>query len=201
MKSQEYHRHSDVYAFGISLLQMLTGKSSVSWLVAGRNVVITDFCDVDEEDAMTIADPQAGWPQEIAQTVLTLGKQSTLFMSQCPYWFCRARVHCKWQAPHCSKSSQDGHNHRTHCCHGGTSTSVTTCSSRKGVHGDYSCTFTSYSPSDDSDGSGLPGGDQRAQPLLSMPPCCMLSGLCCNDSCPWRWLHHMPHQHRRCGTR
>ena len=99
---------------------------------------------------MSIADPQAGWPQEIAQTVLTLGKQNTLFMSQCPDWLCRARVHCKWQAPHCSKSSQDGYNHRTHCCHGGTSTSVTTCSSSKGVHGDYSCTFTSYSPSDDS---------------------------------------------------
>jgi hypothetical protein len=75
MKSQEYHRHCDVYAFGISLLQMLTGKSAVSWLDAGRSVHITDFCDVDEEDAMSIADPRAGWPQEIAQTVLALGNR------------------------------------------------------------------------------------------------------------------------------
>jgi hypothetical protein len=78
MKSQEYHRHCDVYAFGISLLQMLTGRSAVSWLDAGRSVHITDFCDVDEEDAMSIADLQAGWPQEVAQTLLTLGKQNTL---------------------------------------------------------------------------------------------------------------------------
>ena len=78
MKSQEYHRHCDVYAFGISLLQMLTGKSAVSWLDAGRSVHITDFCDVDEEDAMSLADPQACWPQEVAQTLLTLGKQIAL---------------------------------------------------------------------------------------------------------------------------
>ena len=78
LRTGEFHRHSDVYAMGLTMLQVVTGRPSVLWEEGGQQVTLTDFCEDAEGDAAAVMDPAAEWAEAVACKLLELGLGCTL---------------------------------------------------------------------------------------------------------------------------
>jgi hypothetical protein len=66
-----------VYAMGLTLLQVLTGRPSVQWFDQGKKVLLLDHCEEGSEDVTAIIDTNADWASHVAASLLELGLQCT----------------------------------------------------------------------------------------------------------------------------
>ena len=77
VETGEYHRHSDVYATGLVVLQALTGRPSVRWSAEGRTLHLTELCFEHRAQPMEVADSSAGWDSDVAGVLIELGLDCT----------------------------------------------------------------------------------------------------------------------------
>lgn len=76
LRTGQFHRHSDIYAMGLTMLQVVTGRPSVLWEDGDRQVNLTDFCE-DAYNVVSVMDPAAQWSEDMASTLIALGLRCT----------------------------------------------------------------------------------------------------------------------------
>jgi len=72
IKSGQYHRYSDVYAMGITILQAITGRAA-RWTENN----LADFVYDNQENHALVADQAAEWPAEWLPPLIALGLNCT----------------------------------------------------------------------------------------------------------------------------